>query len=170
MGPVGVDTASWLASGGWDRTVRIWDVATGQERAVLEGHTRPVQAVAVSPDGSWLASASRDWTVRIWDVAAGREHTVLEGHVGPVPAVAVAPDGRWLASIGWDDTVRIWDMASRQTRTLMRVENTLTACAWLDVNALVVGGSAGLYLFGFLTSTGLAASQAPKSKNGLDPR
>ena len=73
---------SWLASGGRDGTVRIWDVATGQERAVLTGHTGEVEAVAVAPDGSWLASGSGDGTVRIWDVATGQERAVLTGHTG----------------------------------------------------------------------------------------
>ena len=99
---------SWLASAGWDGTVRIWDAATGRERAVLSGHAGPVAAVAVAPDGSWLASAGGgDGTVRIWDVATGRERAVLTGHTSTVAAVAVAPDGtlaglRQLGSDGAD--------------------------------------------------------------------
>ena len=145
---------SWLASGGGDRTVRIWDAATGRERAILTGHTRAVRAVAVAPDGSWLASASLDQTVRIWDVSTGRERAVLTGHAGPVEAVAVAPDGSWLASASPDRTVRIWQVATGETRALMRVENSLSSCAWLGGDALAAGGSAGLYLFGFLAGSG----------------
>ena len=48
---------TWLASAGWDATVRIWDPATGAERHTLTGHTDRVTAVAVAPDGTWLASA-----------------------------------------------------------------------------------------------------------------
>jgi WD40 repeat protein len=99
----------------WSLPVRIWDAATGQERAVLEGHTDRVNAVAVAPDGSWLASGSSDHTVRIWDAATGRERAVLEGHTDKVNAVAVAPDGSWLATVSWDDrTVQIWQVAIRQ--------------------------------------------------------
>ncbi len=72
---------SWLASGSGDRRVRIWDVATGQARATLKGHTGPVTAVAVAPDGSWLASGSRDGTVRIWDAATGQARALMR--VGP---------------------------------------------------------------------------------------
>ena len=47
---------SWLATGGWDGTARIWDAASGRQRATLKGHTGRVEAVAVAPDGSWLAT------------------------------------------------------------------------------------------------------------------
>ena len=111
---------SWLASGSRDGTVRIWDAATGQERATLAGHTGGVEAVAVAPDGSWLASGGRDGTVRIWDAATGRERATLTGHTGRVAAVAVAPDGSWLASGGADGTVRIWDAATGRERATLK--------------------------------------------------
>jgi WD40 repeat protein len=146
--------------------VRIWEVATGQERAALQDRNNwAVAALAVAPDGSWLASGSWGGTVRIWDVATGQERATLTGHtssamalavtaVAPaVTAVAVAPDGSWLASGSDDGTVRIWDVATWQVQALMRLESSVKATAWLGSNALVVGGSAGLYLFGFYTGT-----------------
>jgi WD40 repeat protein len=62
--------APWLAASD-DRTVRIWDAATGKQRAILTGHTGWVTTVAVAPGGTWLATASHDQTVRIWDPATG---------------------------------------------------------------------------------------------------
>jgi WD40 repeat protein len=61
--------STWLATGSQDTTVRIWDVATWQERATLTGHTRGVTELAVEPDGTWLATGGWDGTMRIWDVA-----------------------------------------------------------------------------------------------------
>ena len=111
---------SWLGSGGWDGTVKIWDVETGRVRASLSGHAsrdriHRVAAVAVAPDGSWLASGGSDGTVRIWDMDTGRVRATLSGHarrgrISQVTTMAVAPDGSWLASGGSDGTVRIWDM------------------------------------------------------------
>jgi len=97
--------------------------------------------------------------VRIWDAATGQQQALLAGHDSLVRAVAVAPDGSWLASVGGHDgTVRIWDAATWHTQATMRADNNITTCAWLDSDALVLGGSAGLYLFSFLTETAPRAS------------
>ena len=61
------------ASAGDDRTVRLWDVASGKPGHVLEGHADRVFAVAYSPDGKRLVSGSADSSVRLWDVETGKE-------------------------------------------------------------------------------------------------
>jgi WD40 repeat protein len=103
---------TWLATAYRDGSVRIWDPASGRERAILTGHTRPVDELAVAPDGAWLATASDDGSVRIWDPATGRERAILTGHTGPVTGLTVAPDGTWLATASQDRSVRIWDPAT----------------------------------------------------------
>src|SRR5947209_5060841 len=57
-----------LASGSYDQTVRLWDVATGKEQATLQGHTDRVWSVRYSPDRKTLASGSGDGTIKLWDV------------------------------------------------------------------------------------------------------
>jgi hypothetical protein len=142
--------SSWLATVGDDATVRIWDVASGQQQALLTSHTRWVWAVAIAPDGGWLATVGDDATVRTWDVASGQQRALLTGHSGSVWAVAIAPGGRWLATVGRDGTVRIWDVASGVDSAMTRVEQAVTACSWSPRgSALVVGGDGGLYQFAF---------------------
>ncbi len=109
-----------LASASEDRTVRLWDVASGREIQRLEGHGDGVRSVDFSLDGETLASASGRRTVRLWDVASGREIQRLEGHGSWVFSVAFSPDGETLASAAHDGTVRLWDVASG--REIQRLE------------------------------------------------
>ncbi len=109
----------WLATASLDRTVRLWDVAAGRQRAVFHGHTGPVLALAISPDGTWLASASRDGTIRTWDAATGGRRHAWRVQA-PVTAIAVGPDGAQLATAGQDRTVRVWDAATGRQRAVLR--------------------------------------------------
>merc|ERR1712216_410869 len=95
---------SQVASCSGDEPVRIWDVASGECRATLEGHTGGVNGVAFSGDGSQVASCSGDEPVRIWDVASGECRATLEGHTGSVYGVAFSGDGSQVASCSGDET------------------------------------------------------------------
>ncbi|WPJ62804.1 hypothetical protein SMAC4_13599 [Sordaria macrospora] len=101
-----------LASGSWDKTIKIWDPASGSCLQTLEGHSKYVDSVAFSPDGQRLASSSVDQTIKIWDPASGSCLQTLEGHSDSVGSVAFSPDGQRLASGSWDKTIKIWDPAS----------------------------------------------------------
>jgi WD40 repeat protein len=101
-----------LASGSWDNTIKLWDVATGREVRTLKGHTNSVNSVAFSPDGKILASGSLDETIKLWDVATGREIRTFSGHTASVWSVAFSPDGKLLASGSWDETIKLWDVAT----------------------------------------------------------
>jgi WD40 repeat protein len=100
-----------LASGGFDRCVKLWGIAAGREWATLGGHEGWVAAVAFSPDGSVLATGSHDQTIKLWDAELGRELATLRGHSGNVYTVAFSPDGATIASGSLDGTVRLWDAA-----------------------------------------------------------
>ncbi|NQT85178.1 DUF1080 domain-containing protein, partial [bacterium] len=97
-----------LASASYDRTVRVWDVATGRCTHTLEGHRDHVVSVAFFPDGRRVASGSHDKTVKVWDLQTGRCVRTLPDHRGR-SYVAVAPDGGRVVSADGDGWVRIWD-------------------------------------------------------------
>jgi energy-coupling factor transporter ATP-binding protein EcfA2 len=107
-----------LASAGWDKTARLWDVATGSLLRTLTGHSAYLGGVAFSPDGMTLATTSADKTARLWDVATGSLLRTLTGHSDSVSAAAFGPDGTMLATAGQDGTARLWDVfTGRPVRT-----------------------------------------------------
>jgi len=103
---------SRVVSGSSDNTIKIWDLASGQELHTLSGHSDNVNAVAVTPDGSRVISGSSDNTIKIWDLASGQELHTLSGHSKNVTAVAVTPDGLQVVSGSIDNTIRVWDLDS----------------------------------------------------------
>jgi WD40 repeat protein len=103
---------SRLASGSWDRTVKVWDAIQGTEFRTLRGHTAIAAASAFSPDGSRLASASWDQTVKLWDTRSGLAVATLRGHTGHAISVAYSPDGLQIASAAEDQTIKVWDARS----------------------------------------------------------
>jgi WD40 repeat protein len=109
---------SRIASGGgiFDETVRVWDTATGECQATLEGHSTEVRSVAFSPDGTRIASGGGlgDHTVRVWDAATGECVATLGGHSSAVESVAFSPDGSRIASGSEDTTVRVWNRLMRE--------------------------------------------------------
>ncbi len=101
-----------IASGGNDRLVRLWDVATGDEIRRFAGHGSNVDTVAFTADGKTLASGSVDNTIRLWDVASGKQKAVLPNAGGGINCVVFSPDGKTLASKGHDGALRLWDLAT----------------------------------------------------------
>ncbi len=131
-----------LASGSDDKTIKLWDVASGRELRTLSGHTDQVTSVAFSPDGKLLASGSSDNTVKLWDVASGRELRTLSGHTDFINSVAFSPDGKVLASGSDDKTIKLWDVASgRELRTLSGHTNWVQSVAFSPDGKMLASGS-----------------------------
>jgi WD40 repeat protein/serine/threonine protein kinase len=109
-----------LASGGADKTVKLWNLDTFDHVRTYRGHTDFVTALAFSPSGRTLASSGLDGTVRIWSTTSSRVLRRLYGHHGRVSALAFAPSGETLASAGVDGQLRIWDInRGRTARTIV---------------------------------------------------
>lgn len=116
-----------LASGNLDKTIRLWDVATGKQIGhPLTGHKNGVSSIAFSPNGKILASGSWDSTVILWDTSTGEPiGQPLVRHKGHIYSVAFSPDGKTLASGGCQELdssencmsgeIILWDVASRQS-------------------------------------------------------
>jgi WD40 repeat protein len=109
----------WLASGGADRTVKIWSVESGHERRTLMGHTDRIAALAFSPDGQLLASGSFDAKVKLWRVGDWTEQQFRLDSPTRILAVAFTPDAHTLISADANKTIRLYDVGTgRELRTI----------------------------------------------------
>ncbi len=105
---------SQALSGSADRTLKLWDIATGQCLRTFVGHHAEITSACISADGKYVLSGSADRTLKLWHLATGRCLDTLEGHSDMVTAVAWSADGRYALSGSTDRTVRLWDLCSGQ--------------------------------------------------------
>jgi WD40 repeat protein len=111
-----------LAMNRWQKSIPVWEVASGRQRLLLQGHEESTAWVAFTRDGRTLASASWDKTIRLWDLETGEELRCLRGHRGKANSLAFTNDGRTLISAGDDSTLLFWDVAAQTQRPALAGE------------------------------------------------
>jgi len=116
-----------LASGSWDKTIKLWDAKTGTLKHILEGHSDTVTALAYSPDGKILASASDNGIIKLWDANSATLKHTLTDHSDSVTALAYS--GKILASASDDQTIKLWE-AAQLKKTLTGHSNFVTALVY----------------------------------------
>jgi WD40 repeat protein len=121
--------SKYLAAGGFDTLVRVWEVRTGKLLSTLRGHTREVYGVAFSPDGRRLLSVSLDGRTGVWDMSTARG-TLSVSHFGGARALAWSPDGRTVASGGVDQAVRLFNGDGKLLRTFSFLGSIIDSVAF----------------------------------------
>ena len=114
----------YLVSASYDKTVRVWDIQTGEIVRVIRGQIGngkqgKLYAAALSPDDKWLAvagllpgdSSNRD-SIRLIDFRTGEVKTLLKGHANVILGLSFSSGGKKLISGSFDKTARIWDVRS----------------------------------------------------------
>jgi len=102
--------------------VKFWDIATGKDLKVLTGHTHPVLALALTPDGAVLAASAADGTARLWEMSTGREIAKVETNEPLVEGLVLLCDGKTMLTgagggrIRGDGGVQVWDISHMVAR------------------------------------------------------
>jgi WD40 repeat protein/DNA-binding SARP family transcriptional activator len=131
-----------LASGSRDRTVKLWDLGTGNLLKTLQGEQDLIWCTAWKPNEPLLAVGSSDSTIRLWDVETTRCLQTLSGHEGWVVSLAWSPDGKMVASSSQDRTIKLWDVQSGEClNTLQGHSLQVWSVAWSPKNNLLASAS-----------------------------
>ena len=130
-------------SGSADRTVRLWDVASGTELRVFPGHSFPISSVAFSPDGLKVISGANDLyetiEMKLWDLKSGNELVSFKRHTGSIEALAFAPDGTKIVLGSRDGTMRVWDSSNGNLLKSFNIGNSVNDIAFLsDGNRILI--------------------------------
>ena len=108
--------ATVLVSGGYDATIRLWNLADGTETAALKGHKRGVRSVSMSNDGKRLAS-SNDREFKLWDGEKKESLGDLGTENTGAKFVTLSPDGLWLVSTSREGAATVWDVEKKAEKT-----------------------------------------------------
>ncbi|KAL1955115.1 hypothetical protein VTO42DRAFT_9016 [Malbranchea cinnamomea] len=103
----------WFASGAGDRTIKIWDLATGSLRLTLTGHISTVRGLVVSTRHPYLFSCGEDKMVKCWDLETNKVIRHYHGHLSGVYTLSLHPTLDVLVTGGRDAVARVWDMRTR---------------------------------------------------------
>jgi WD40 repeat protein len=137
-----------IVSGGYDRTIRLWDVASGKETGQLRNKgSLSFYRLALSPDGKYvLAGGGRPPLMQLWDLATGKEVRQFKGHtLSHVSALAFSADGKRALSAGPDATARLWDVETGKELRSLRHPTCVMAVAFSPDGHFALTGSGGRF-------------------------
>lgn len=144
----------FIASGGNDNIVQVWNATTGDQCIAYKGHSDIVWAISWSPDGTSIASASNDHTVRIWNALTGQTIHVLRAPSSIAYALSWSPDSKHLVIGANDHSVQIWDVSSgHKSHTYHEHTEAVYCVAWSpDGERIASGGNdAVLHIWAVVT-------------------
>jgi len=107
-------------SASWDKTLRLWKLATGETTRRFVGHTGDVLSVSFSPDNRQIVSGSRDKTIKLWNTIGECKYNIVDdGHEEWVACVRFSPNpsNPVIVSAGWDKLVKVWELTKCKLRT-----------------------------------------------------
>jgi pleiotropic regulator 1 len=103
----------WFVTGSGDRTIKLWDLASGTLKITLTGHIASVRGLCVSPRHNYLFSCGEDKMVKCWDLVRNKVIRHYHGHLSAVYCLSLHPTLDVLITGGRDSTARVWDIRTK---------------------------------------------------------
>jgi len=144
----------FIISGSYDKTIKIWDVQTGECLKILKGHNGRIESIAISSDNKFIVSGSGDGTIKIWDVKTGRCLKTLKLH--PIiyinfeemrfylnKPIAISSDNQFIISGSSTETIKIWDVQTGECLKTLEGNNDvyIFSVTISSDNKFIVSGS-----------------------------
>ncbi len=144
----------WLASASRDRSLRIWEIESGQAVHVLIGHRGDVQTVAIAPDSRHAVTGGLDFEAVLWDIIDGVELQRFIGHTANILDVNFSPDGESIVTGSRDNTAILWDVNTGEI--IRRFEGHVASVQTAEIDAngerLATGAGDGLIIIWDVTT------------------
>lgn len=132
----------YFATGSGDRTIKIWDLASGQLKLTLTGHIEQVTGLAISPRHPYMFSCGLDKMVKCWDLEQNKVIRHYHGHLSGVYSLALHPKLDVLMTGGRDSVCRVWDMRTKvQVHCLSGHDQTVCSILSQPGDPQVITGS-----------------------------
>ncbi len=138
-----------LASSSDDKTIKLWQLATGQELCKLRGHSKSVCSIAISADGQILASGSEDKTIKLWRLTQALQIGMitlgnwLSGDSGCVYSIAMTADGQMLVSLSSSGTVQLWNLKTGQEIHRLKGDTSWIHAIAISPDGQILAGASG---------------------------
>lgn len=138
---LGADAKQFVIAG-FNKTLCLYDTATGERAQGLDCPCRDMRCATFSPDGLQLAAAGRNGKIRFWTSVEAEPSRTVPGHTQRIRALAFSPDGSRLASAGEDRVARIWNVADGQMEIELPTPGSkVMSLTYIDRDRIATGGT-----------------------------
>jgi cytochrome c len=134
-----LDGGASAVSGSFDQSAIVWDLGSGEAKAVLRFHDGAVNAVLALPGGRF-ATGGEDGRIALWQPGQYEPVQTFEAHKGPIVGLALSPDAKRIASASWDGTARLADLYGPDARVLEGHQGQVNAVAFMPDGRFVSAG------------------------------
>ncbi|VEU21311.1 DEKNAAC102686 [Brettanomyces naardenensis] len=132
----------FFATGSSDRTIKIWNLASGQLQLTLTGHIMAVRGLVISDRHPYMFSCSEDKTVKCWDLEKNKIVRDYHGHLSSVYSIDIHPTLDLIVTGGRDSSVKVWDIRSKlPVFTLTGHKNTVNKVSCRAVDPQIISCS-----------------------------